>query len=272
MGTLHPAIPVLMYHHVNPAGNFINVSPEAFERQMRYLHDKGFTAVCTDEFAGILSGKAPAPRKPVMITFDDGWLDNWVFAFPVLKRYNIQAVIFLITSRVAQQGVRPRSDQGHADALPTHRESTALMESGRGDEVMLSWDEVAEMRESGLVEFHSHTHTHQRWDKLIPERGARNAALRNDLETARELLKGKGLGDSCLCWPQGFYDVDYLSLADSLGYTMMFTTEAGTNDAAETLQRIKRIVIGNISTVSFAKKLFIYARPRLSRAYLTYFK
>ena len=272
MSTHQPAIPVLMYHHVNPAGNFINVGPKTFELQMRYLKEKGFTAVHAGEFSGILSGKAAAPRKPVMITFDDGWLDNWVFAFPVLKQYGMKAVIFLITSRVARQGIRLRSDQGHADALPTHRESAALVENGLADEVMLSWDEVAEMKDSGLVEFHSHTHTHQRWDKLMPDRSGRNKALRDDLQAAKELLAEKGLGGSCLCWPQGFYDDDYLSLADSLGYTMMFTTEAGTNDSAETLQRIKRIVIGNIGTVSFAKKLFIYSRPWLSRAYLKYFK
>jgi len=57
MSTQHPAIPVLMYHHVNPEGNFINVSPETFELQMRYLKDKGFTAVHADELSDILSGK-----------------------------------------------------------------------------------------------------------------------------------------------------------------------------------------------------------------------
>ena len=272
MSTQHPAIPVLMYHHVNAAGNFINVGPETFELQMRYLKEKGYTAVHAGEFSGILSGKAAAPRKPVMITFDDGWLDNWVFAFPVLKQYGMKAVVFLITSRVAPGGKRPRSDEGFTAALPTHRESQSIIENGRADEVMLSWDEVAEMKDSGLVEFHSHTHTHRRWDKLMPHRSERNEAMRDDLQAAKELLAGKGLGDSCLCWPQGFYDDDYLSLAASLGYTMMFTTEPGTNDSAETLHQIKRIVIGNIGTVSFAKKLFIYSRPWLSRAYLTYFK
>jgi peptidoglycan/xylan/chitin deacetylase (PgdA/CDA1 family) len=261
-----------MYHHVNPSGNFINAVPETFELQMRYLKDKGFTAVHADEFSGILSGTVAAPRKPVMITFDDGWLDNWIFAFPILKKYGMKAVIFLITSRIARKGMRPRSDQGHAGALPTHRESTALVENGRADEVMLSWDEVAAMKDSGLVEFHSHTHTHQRWDKLMPDRGGRNEALRGDLQTAKELLEEKGLGGNGLCWPQGFYNDDYLSLAHSLGYTMMFTTEPGTNDSVKALPRIKRLVIGNISTASFAKKLFIYSRPWLSRAYVAYFK
>jgi peptidoglycan/xylan/chitin deacetylase (PgdA/CDA1 family) len=272
MSAQHPAIPVLMYHHVNPAGSFINVMPQTFELQMRYLKEKGFTALHAGEFSGILSGKAAAPRKPVMITFDDGWLDNWVFAYPVLKRYGMKAVVFLITSRVSQEEKRRRSDEGRTEALPTHRESAAIVESGRADEVMLSWDEVTAMKDSGLIEFHSHTHTHQRWDKLLPDRNGRNDALRNDLQAAKEILEKKGHGGSCLCWPQGFYDDDYLQIAGSLGYRMLFTTKPGTNTTSSDMKEIKRIVIGDIGAFSLAKKLFIYSRPALSRAYLKYFK
>ncbi|NJD54893.1 MAG: hypothetical protein FIA94_00630 [Nitrospirae bacterium] len=272
MNTQRPAIPVLMYHHVNPAGNFINVRPDIFELHMRYLKEKGFTAVHAGELSGILSGKTPAPRRPVMITFDDGWLDNWVFAFPILKRHGMKAAIFLITSRVVHGGKRPRSDESFTAALPTHRESQGMIEAGRPDEVMLSWDEVEEMKATGLVEFHSHTHTHQRWDKLIADREERNSALKRDLLAAKDLLKEKGVKSSGLCWPQGFYDEDYVSVAGSLGYRMLFTTETGTNDSVAELNRIRRIVIGNISTFSLAKKLFIYSRPWLSRTYLRYFK
>jgi peptidoglycan/xylan/chitin deacetylase (PgdA/CDA1 family) len=207
-----------------------------------------------------------------MITFDDGWLDNWVFAYPVLKRYGMKAVIFLITARVAPEGKRRRSDEGRTEALPTHRESAALVENGRADEVMLSWDEVAAMKDSGLIEFHSHTHTHQRWDKLLSDRNDRNDALRNDLQAAKKLLEEKGLGGSALCWPQGFYDDDYLQIAGALGYRMFFTTKPGANAAGSDMKEIRRIVIGDIGAFSLAKKLFIYSRPALSRAYLKYFK
>lgn len=267
-----PAIPVLMYHHVNPQGSFINVRPETFELHMRYLKKKGFTAIHTGEFSDILTGRAAAPRRPVMITFDDGWLDNWVFAFPVLRKYGMRAVIFLVTGHIAGQGRRHRSDEESVAALPPHREAKALVERGRTGEVMLSWDEAAEMKDSGLVEFHSHTHTHQRWDKLIPDRDGRNAALRGDLVAAKELLEKKGMKGDALCWPQGFYDDDYRGIAGSLGYRMMFTTEAGTNGPGAELSRIRRIVIGDISVFSLAKKLFIYSRPGLSRVYLRYFK
>jgi peptidoglycan/xylan/chitin deacetylase (PgdA/CDA1 family) len=261
-----------MYHHVNPEGNFINVRPETFELHLRYLKKKGFTSIHAGELSDIMTGKTDASYRPVMITFDDGWLDNWVFAFPLLKRYGMKAVVFLVTSQIGGQGRRQRSDEGRVAALPPHRESKGLIERGRTAEVMLSWDEVTEMKDSGLVEFHSHTHTHQRWDKLLSDRDERNDALRGDLRAAKELLGEKGLEGSALCWPQGFYDDDYLAVAYSLGYRMMFTTEAGTNGPGTELKRIKRIVIGNISTFSFAKKLFIYSRPLLSRVYLRYFK
>jgi len=268
-----PAIPVLMYHHVNPAGNFINVRPENFDAHMRILKEKGFTTLHAAEFGEILSGRQGAPKKPVMITFDDGWLDNWVFAFPILKKHGMMAVIFLITAQLAEQGRRVRADEAMVGPLPKHRESRRLVEEGRSSDVMLSWEEVREMTGSGLVEFHSHTHTHQRWDKLFGDRRKRDEALKNDLQAAKDILEQKlGMKDDALCWPQGFYDHDYLEIATSLGYRMMFTTKTGTNTPETDMQQVRRLVIGDISTVSFRKKLFIHSRPWLSRAYLKYLK
>jgi peptidoglycan/xylan/chitin deacetylase (PgdA/CDA1 family) len=240
---------------------------------MRHLKEKGYTPLHTGEFSDILTGRQEAPSKPVVITFDDGWLDNWVFAFPILKKYGMKAVIFLVTSQIAEQGKRRRSDEGFNDALPTHREAGKLIEEGRAGEVMVSWDEVNAMRETGLVEFQSHTHTHQRWDKMFRDRSERNEALRRDLLAAKEMIEKRVKTDgNALCWPQGFYDREYLEIAESLGYRMMFTTKTGTNTPVTDLRHIRRLVIGNISIFSFRKKLFIHASPWLSRTYLRYFK
>jgi peptidoglycan/xylan/chitin deacetylase (PgdA/CDA1 family) len=273
MNSQNLAIPVLMYHHVNPVGNFINVRPHNFEAHMRYLKGAGFTSLHTAEFSDILTGRQEAPKRPVMITFDDGWLDNWVFAFPLLKKYNMKAVIFLITSRIAEQGKRTRSDEAPVDPLPTHRDSGKLIQQGRTAEVMLSWDEVHEMMNSGLVEFHSHTHSHTRWDKLVLDRDKRNEALRKDLLAAKDIMEARlNMSDEALCWPQGFFDRDYLEIAESLGYRMMFTTKTGTNTPDTTMRKVRRLVIGDISTFSLRKKLFIHSRSWLSRAYLRLFK
>ncbi len=267
------AIPVLMYHHVNPRGHFINVTPRNFEAQMRYLRKYGWTSLHTAEFAHILAERRPAPKKPVMITFDDGWLDNWIFAFPILRKYSMKAVIFLITSRLAASGRRKRSDEGRIAPLPTHRQSGRLIDEGRAAEVMLSWDEVVEMQESGLIEFHSHTNTHERWDKVFRDTRKRDEELTNDLRSAQAILEQQlGVQGDALCWPQGFFDSDYLEIAASLGYRMMFTTKTGTNTHETDIREIRRLVIGDIGTVSFRKKLFIHSRPWLSRVYLKYFK
>lgn len=268
------SIPVLMYHHVNPQGNFINVKPGAFESHIRYLKEKGYTTLHTNEFNLILKGKLPCPKKPVMLTFDDGWLDNWIFAYPVLLRYQIKAVIFTVTSWIAESGRRKRSDEEITAGLPTHTECQKMVDSNQSADVMISWDEIIEMQNSGLIEFQPHTHRHQRWDKLYNDDKMRiNNELHGELETSKKIVEGR-LNKKCnvLCWPWGKYNEDYINIARSMGYELLFTTDKGTNTPATDLLKIKRIVIGDISTFTLRKKLFIHSREWLSRVYLRYIK
>jgi len=265
-------IPVLMYHHVNPLGNFINVMPEIFESHMRYLSEHGYTTLHTEEFLSIISGNTLPPERPIMITFDDGWLDNWVFAFPILRKYHIKAVIFTITSWIGDYGRRRRSDEGNVSPLPVHRECEKMIRDGHSSEVMLSWDEVREMEASGLIDIQSHTHTHKRWDKLYNNREERMKALKQELNKSKEIIEER-LGKQCsaLCWPWGIYDDGYIDTAKGAGYRVLFTTEKGTNPVVTDPYRIKRIVIGNISVFNLKKKLFIHSRQWLSRLYLRLF-
>ena len=168
------AIPVLMYHHVNPEGSFINVSPGLFESQIKYLQESGYTALNANDLLEIFNGTRNPPDKPVVITFDDGWLDNWLFAFPVLKKYGMKAIIFVVTSLIHEKGKRMRYDEGTVKGLPPHKECQQMVDSGFAQEVMLSWEEIAEMENTGLIDIQSHTHTHQRWDKLYPDQKGKN--------------------------------------------------------------------------------------------------
>jgi peptidoglycan/xylan/chitin deacetylase (PgdA/CDA1 family) len=267
------SIPVLMYHHVNPRGRFVTVTPDRFEWQMRYLSSQGFTTLHTDEFWAIMSGQTIPPKKPVLITFDDGWLDNWVYAFPIFKKYGIKAVIFVITSLIPGKGRRKRSDEGSLLSLPKHKECQDMIEKGRASEVMLSWEEIREMTDSGLIEIQSHTHTHQRYDKLYPDNLQRTKVLEEELKTSKELIE-QGLNRACnaLCWPWGKYNREYVEIARSIGYRMMFTTLKGTNTPQTELWRIKRITIGNIGSFAFRKKLFIHSYAWLSKFYLEVFE
>lgn len=91
------AVPVLMYHHVMPnPNNFIAISPATFDAQMKYLHDHGFHPVSIaqlDEF--VYTGKR-LPEKPVLITFDDGRMNQYTYAVPILQKYGFTATFFVI--------------------------------------------------------------------------------------------------------------------------------------------------------------------------------
>lgn len=267
------SIPVLMYHHVNTRGNFINVTPENFEAHMRYLNRHGFTALHTDEFQAILNRQKMPPKKPVIITFDDGWLDNWVFAFPALKKYGMKAVIFVITSLIPEKGRRQRADEGKVAGLPKHKECERMIETGSASEVMVSWEEIREMTDTGLIEIQSHTHTHRRFDKLYADLDERREVLMKELKTSKEIIEEKlGMACDAICWPWGKYHREYVEVARSLGYRLMFTTEKGTNTHGTEPWRIKRITIGDIGIFTFWKKLLIYSHAHLSKVYLNLLK
>src|SRR3990167_7198792 len=92
------ALSILMYHSVSDSGAFFSISPKEFERQMRYIHNSGLTAIFASEInQRMTSGKMAGT---VCVTFDDGYEDVYRHAFPVLKQFGIKATVFLITSEI----------------------------------------------------------------------------------------------------------------------------------------------------------------------------
>jgi peptidoglycan/xylan/chitin deacetylase (PgdA/CDA1 family) len=89
-------IPILVYHHISsPSGSspFLHVSPAAFAQQMCWLHGRGYHAVTLRQVFDFWAYNEPIPRKPIVITFDDGWRTVYTAAAPVLKRYAWPGVI-----------------------------------------------------------------------------------------------------------------------------------------------------------------------------------
>ena len=245
---LAKCIPVLMYHHVSPANGSLTTTPENFENQIAGMARCGYRALTAAEFADFLEGK-PTPAKSVLITFDDGYLDNWVYAHPILQKYSMHAVLFVITALMGEGPVRPHS--GHTEAvLPEargHLECKALMSSGSADLAMLRWTEVRAMQEAGTFEFHSHTHTHNRWD-LTGE--ARDICLKNltqDLADSRvALLDTLGSVSLHFCWPQGYFDTDYVVAAQAAGFKYLYTTVAhGQNLVGSSPAHVYRFAVRN---------------------------
>src|SRR5690606_9505368 len=242
-------VAVLMYHHVARDAGSLTVSAQQFESQIRGLAEKGYQSMRADEFAAFCRGE-PVPRKSVLITFDDGHLDNWVYAHPVLKRDGMSAVLFAITGLIGEGPARPYQGQGRP--LPVclpHDQAKVQMFSADSDAVMLRWDEIQAMVDAGTFEIHSHTHTHIRWDRKCASATEKAERIRYDLDASRRTLIEKlGSASSHLCWPQGYFDDDYKQAAAEHGFTHLYTTDArGQNVPNGDISHIYRFAVRNRS-------------------------
>ncbi|SAL23300.1 polysaccharide deacetylase family protein [Caballeronia turbans] len=273
------AVPVLMYHHVSTSPGMITVAPENFAAQMDYLASAGYRTIGSAQLAAFLNGD-DVPAKSIVITFDDGYLDNWVHAHPVLKRHGFTALCFLVSSWPGEGGVRPNASNAAA-ALPRlldHHAGERAIESGNIDDVILRWSEIEAMLGAGTFEFHSHTHTHVRWDRVTTSPDEKRERLQNDLSAARAALRARlGEVSDHLCWPQGYYDDDYREVALSAGFRHFYTCHTGTNVGANPLDRnafsdaertIKRLEVRDRPASWLASRLWVHTRPAISRAYL----
>ncbi len=277
--TLANAVPVLMYHHVSPNPGLVTVSPATFRAQMAWLAGHGYRSAGTDELAAFLAG-TPLPDKSVVITFDDGYLDNYIHAHPVLQEFGFRAVLFLITGWLGEGPPRQPAQKfmrsgiqwdsaGNTPMTPSHRICMEKVAAGQADEVMLRWSEVAQMRAAGSFEFHSHTHSHSRWDRLVSNPLERHARLAEDLAASRTALQAHlGEASGHLCWPQGYFDADYQAVAQSAGFTHLYTVNKGTCTAATPRSAIPRVVVKDRAEGWFGRRMWLYRHPALARTYL----
>lgn len=256
-------VPVLMYHHVTPAGGFINAMPDHFRDHLAWLKRHGYRSLTGQQFAAHLAGE-PAPARSVLITFDDGYLDNYVYAWPLLKEYGFNALIFLVTSWIGDGPARAHTGHnGQLPQTPDHTECMRRLEQCQTDDFSLRWSEVKKMQESGVCEFHSHTHTHTRWDKQDPDH--KNQRMRQELLQSRACLtENLGQCSDHLCWPQGYFDRDYVDIATESGFRHLYTTRAfGSNRPGSDPTAIFRFAVRDTSGASVGRRIQIAAHPVL---------
>ena len=116
----------LMYHSIDSEKNKGGIFVDEFEEHIKWIKDKKTFKM--EELKGL---DYKLPKNSILITFDDGYKNNYTLAFPILKKYNMKATIFLNTKFIEK------------------------------DEAYLNWDEIRETYESGLIDFQLHTHSHQ---------------------------------------------------------------------------------------------------------------
>lgn len=256
-------LPVLMYHHVSPMPGLVTVSPEIFREHMQALVAAGWHGISTAQLEDYFAGK-PLPKRSVLITFDDGYLDNFLYAHPVLHEFGLQATMFIVTDWIKTGTLRTLPQE-----TPDHKTCKARIAAGNSDSVIVRWSEIEAMQQAGTFEFHSHTHTHTRWDKQFADTAARCAALANDLEQSGNTLKQRlGITSRHLCWPQGYHEPAYLDVARQQGFEYLYTTEKRVNRPEEDIRHIGRIVTKTAGANWMKQRLRLFGSPWLAGLYL----
>lgn len=263
------AVPVLMYHHVGPAPGLVTVAPRTFRAHMTALAHAGYTALSAAQLQGYLSGTQTVPDKSVAITFDDGYLDNYVYAYPVLKRLGLHAIIFAVTDWIGEGA--PRAFDGNGTALPAclnHSSCKAAIAAGHADAVMLRWSEIAAMEAGGTIEIHSHSHCHVRWDQRYADQTERVSQVREDLAASLHTLQQRlGARAYHLCWPWGKFDADYQRVASELGFAAQYSVDPHPNTAGMGVTDIGRFTVKDASGFWLTTRLWLYARPDIAKLY-----
>jgi peptidoglycan/xylan/chitin deacetylase (PgdA/CDA1 family) len=151
------AVPVIMYHNIGIPNkgwqwNHLICPYKTFENQLKWLKKKGFHTISLQQLYDYMKEGMDLPENPIVLTFDDGYLDNWVFAYPLLKRYGFKGSIYVNTEFVDTRNiVRKNLEDAHNGEVKIED----LKNTG-----YLSWKEIKEMEEEGVMDIQSHTMSH----------------------------------------------------------------------------------------------------------------
>lgn len=189
-----PAVPILMYHSVcdNPRvqGNY-RISPEMFEKDLAYLQEKGYTAIHVADLAAYVYEGTPLPDNPVILTLDDGYLNNLTAVLPLLEQYDMCATVSVVGAFTETFSTTP-------DRNPLY--------------AYLTWEDVRTLSESGRVEIGNHTYgMHEIGARrgCMPVQGesedSYRQTLKSDLEKLQEALTvHSGVTPIVFTYPYGF--------------------------------------------------------------------
>ncbi len=210
------SVPILMYHHLEPDGV---LTPERFRADMEELLAAGYETVFLEEIYAYVQGTGELPEKPVVVTFDDGYLSNYLYAYPVARELGIKLEISVIGWSV---GLDKNPDTGKT--IYPH----------------FSWAQAREMVSSGLVRIQSHSYSLHAYDKdgtpdrvgvlIKPGETEEEYAqmLLGDCETMRTTMRTElGYAGLVFTYPYGRYDARSEALLAQAGYVITVSTDTG---------------------------------------------
>jgi len=179
-------VPIIMYHSLSGSGNSTSIDGKSFEADLHYLQTHGFEAVTLSQLADFVHHNIPLPPRPVVLTFDDGYYNNYAVGLPLAQLYSMPIVVSVIGKNTEIWSETPYADMRHGH---------------------VTWAQICEMVHSGLVEIANHT-----WDLHKNENGRKGAAIRpgEGIAQYRALLEADigrlqaALKEHCNITPIGF--------------------------------------------------------------------
>ncbi len=227
-------VPILMYHNVfrsgNTHGDYI-ISEAAFEKDLKFLSENGYTTIFMQDLINYTEGKGDLPEKPVVLTFDDGYFNNYSYAFPLLKKYNSKAVVSIIGYYTDLYTKSP-------DENPSYSHVT--------------WNDVKSMMKSGFVEFQNHSYNLHTTDKgrngTKKKKGESlaeyKAVLTDDIGKLQDaFLSNTGYAPNTFTYPFGSVSNDSFDIIKEIGFKASLSCESGMNHISrnpEDLYMLKR--------------------------------
>jgi len=232
-------VPILMYHHFADDGSpDVTISGDAFERQMKALHDAGYTTISFEQLRDYVYNGAALPERPLLITIDDGYMSVYDTAYPILKKYGMKATAFIIGVFYGQSVYK---GVAYWKIIPHFGDA-----------------EAAEMEQSGLISIQSHSydmHQYQPYetdyrDAILRKRGESRAAYKQAIATdfglaAAQIENAVGKRPFVYSYPFGKRTYMAEAVLKSMGVEITLITTPGTSlvvrNAPDSLFALKRL-------------------------------
>jgi len=207
-------VPILIYHSVHPhlpnevpLVRYYDVDPASFEKQLKYLKDNNYVVIGLSYLAEALEQNIMLPPKSVIINFDDGWRNQYKYAFPLLKKYGYTATFFLPSDMI---------NHGY----------------------FMTWDQVREMNGAGM-EIGGHTRTHPYLPNVNNQ-----ADLENEIIGGKSAIETQiGHTIDVFAYPFGHYNDNIISVVKKAGFIAARSTYRGVYNSADELYKLKAVEV-----------------------------
>ncbi|MBY0540898.1 MAG: polysaccharide deacetylase family protein [Campylobacterales bacterium] len=214
--------------------NRLRVKPSEFEKQLIWLKKNGFTSFTLSELVNL----EVIPNKAVVLSFDDGYEDNFTKAFPLLQKYNFKATIYIVLNRFNENWATDKDLDKASNEL--------------NSEKMLNDEQIKIMIKSGLIEIGSHTLDHVNLPKLS------NEEKHTQIKESKEKIEDNfSIKCNSFAYPFGFFDQNSVKIVEEVAYFNATTTVNGVFDKSKYSNfEIPRIIIsGRQGLFSFILKI-----------------